>query len=46
MTDTDLVEKKLAFIETCVREVRELARPESLASDVREARPESPAGHF
>jgi uncharacterized protein YutE (UPF0331/DUF86 family) len=36
--DTELLEKKLAFIETCVRELRELARPERLADDVREAR--------
>jgi hypothetical protein len=27
MTDAELVAKKLAFIETCVRELRELARP-------------------
>lgn len=38
MIDAALVEKKLAFIETCVRELRELARPERLAVDVREAR--------
>ena len=38
MNDTDLVEKKLAFIETCVRELRDLARLERLESDVREAR--------
>ena len=25
MTDTDLIEKKLAFIETCVRELRAVA---------------------
>ena len=28
MTDPELVAKKLAFIETCVRELRTLARPE------------------
>ena len=28
MTDADLVTKKLAYIETCVRELRELAHPE------------------
>jgi len=38
VNDLDLVAKKLAFIETCVRELQELARPELLASDVREAR--------
>jgi uncharacterized protein YutE (UPF0331/DUF86 family) len=38
MIDRPLIEKKLAFIETCVRELRELARPERLATDVREAR--------
>lgn len=36
--DTELVEKKLAFIETCVRELKELARPEQLEADIREAR--------
>lgn len=36
--DTGLIEKKLAFIESCVRELRELARPDSMAGDVREAR--------
>ncbi len=38
MTDTDLLEKKLAFIETCVRELRELANPERVGVDVRETR--------
>lgn len=38
MTDTALTEKKLAFIETCVRELGELAQPDRLGSDVREAR--------
>jgi uncharacterized protein YutE (UPF0331/DUF86 family) len=38
MTDTDLVAKKLALIETYVRELRTLARPERLATDVRELR--------
>lgn len=36
--DSALIYKKLAFIETCVRELRELARPERMAEDVREAR--------
>lgn len=38
MIDIDLLEKKLVFIESCVRELRELAQPERLASDLREAR--------
>ncbi|MCA9529891.1 MAG: DUF86 domain-containing protein [Myxococcales bacterium] len=38
MTDLDLLEKRLAFIETCVRELRELARPAELERDVRERR--------
>lgn len=38
MTDPDLIAKKLAFIETCLRELRTLARPELLAVDVRELR--------
>jgi uncharacterized protein YutE (UPF0331/DUF86 family) len=38
MTDPALVAKKLAFIETCVRELRTLARPERIADDLREER--------
>ncbi len=38
MTDAELVAKKLASIETYVRELRELARPELLRKDVREQR--------
>lgn len=38
MTDPELVAKKLALIETCVRELRTLARPDALATDVKEAR--------
>jgi uncharacterized protein YutE (UPF0331/DUF86 family) len=38
MTDPDLVAKKLALIETCVEQLRSLARPEALRSDVREER--------
>lgn len=38
MTDEDLVRKRLAFIETCLRELRELARPGAMSSDVREER--------
>jgi hypothetical protein len=30
VTDPELVAKKLAFIETCVRELRTLARPERM----------------
>lgn len=38
MTDADLVAKKLALIETYVSELRSLARPAEIASDVREER--------
>ena len=38
MTDADLLEKKLAFIETCVRELRQLSQPERIAQDIREER--------
>jgi uncharacterized protein YutE (UPF0331/DUF86 family) len=38
VTDPDLIAKKLALIETCVQELRSLARPEALESDVRERR--------
>ena len=38
MTDPELVAKKLAFIETCVRELRDLAQPENIDHDVRERR--------
>ena len=38
MIDAELVAKKLAMIETFVRELDELARPEALRSDVREER--------
>ena len=38
MTDLDLLEKKLAFVETCVQELRSLARPELIGKDVREER--------
>jgi uncharacterized protein YutE (UPF0331/DUF86 family) len=38
MTDEELVAKKLAFIETCVAELRAMARPEQIATDVREER--------
>ena len=38
MTDPDLLAKKLAAIETCVQELRTLARPAEIVRDVREAR--------
>ncbi len=38
MTDVELAAKKLAFIETCVRELKDLARPELIATDLREER--------
>jgi len=38
MTDPELLAKKLAVVETCVADLRRLARPEALASDVREER--------
>lgn len=38
MIDPALVDKKLAFIETCVRELEQEARPQLLETDVREAR--------
>jgi uncharacterized protein YutE (UPF0331/DUF86 family) len=38
VTDQDLVAKKLAFIETCLRELSQQARPDSLSTDVREMR--------
>ncbi|HEV8320397.1 MAG TPA: DUF86 domain-containing protein [Myxococcota bacterium] len=38
MTDVDLLAKKLAFIETCLRELRTLARPEAIRADVKERR--------
>lgn len=38
MTDFDLVSKKLALIETCVREIRDLSHPEKIQADIRERR--------
>ena len=38
MTDSELVAKRLAFVETCVQQLRTLARPDLLAQDVREQR--------
>ena len=33
MTDPELLAKRLSQIETCVRELRELARPEAIDTD-------------
>lgn len=38
MTDPDLVAKKLALVESCVRDLRALSRPEEIGRDVREER--------
>lgn len=38
MTDPALIRKKLSQIETCLSELRRLARPELIESDVRERR--------
>jgi uncharacterized protein YutE (UPF0331/DUF86 family) len=38
MIDSDLVAKKLALIETCVQQLRTLARPEAIRTDIREQR--------
>jgi uncharacterized protein YutE (UPF0331/DUF86 family) len=38
VTDQDLIVKKLAFIETCLRDLRQQARPDRLSADVRELR--------
>lgn len=38
MTDENLVQKKLAFIESCLGDLRELALPERLGEDVKERR--------
>ena len=38
MTDPDLLAKRLATIETCIRELRELARTDAIRTDVREQR--------
>jgi uncharacterized protein YutE (UPF0331/DUF86 family) len=38
MTDVDLVAKRLAFIETCLRDLRELADPSRVGGDVKEQR--------
>jgi uncharacterized protein YutE (UPF0331/DUF86 family) len=38
VTDRDLIAKRLALVETYVRELRELARPDRMAHDLRELR--------
>lgn len=38
MTDLDLLRKKLAFIETCIRELRDIAQPALVTQDLREER--------
>ena len=38
MTDADLIAKKLAYIESCVRELRTLAHPQQVRADLREQR--------
>jgi len=38
MTDNDLIAKKLAYIENCVRELKTLAHPETIRTDIREQR--------
>jgi uncharacterized protein YutE (UPF0331/DUF86 family) len=38
MTDPELLAKKLAFIETCVAELRRLADPDAIGTDLRERR--------
>ena len=38
MTDADLIRKRLAFIETCLRELAELADPDRVEHDIRERR--------
>ena len=38
LADLDLLAQKLVFIETCVQELRTLARPAEIQRDVREAR--------
>ena len=38
MTDPELLAKRLALIETCVRQLETLARPDAIAHDIREQR--------
>jgi uncharacterized protein YutE (UPF0331/DUF86 family) len=38
VTDAELLDKKLAFIETCVQDLRTWSNPESIATNLREER--------
>lgn len=38
MTDPELIAKKLAFVESCVAELRRLGRPQLIETDLREER--------
>jgi len=38
LTDPELIAKKLALIETCVRELQTLSRPSEISRDIREER--------
>jgi uncharacterized protein YutE (UPF0331/DUF86 family) len=38
LTDQELIAKKLAFIEACVREIRSFARPEEIRTDILQQR--------
>lgn len=38
MTDRHLIEKKLAFLETCVADLRRMAAPDDLERDIKERR--------
>jgi uncharacterized protein YutE (UPF0331/DUF86 family) len=38
MTDQPLIEKKLAFIETCLQELRTMAKPSAIETDLKERR--------
>ena len=38
MTDPELLAKKIAFVETCVSELRRMARPDMMEDDIREER--------
>jgi len=38
VTDADLIGKKLAYIESCVHEIKTLGHPEAIRTDLREQR--------
>ena len=38
MTDEQLIEKRLAFIETCLEQLASLAKPDEMESDIKERR--------